>query len=242
MKKGIAWVLSLLLLLSGMSAYADGVLIMATNPEFQPFEYMEGNQVVGFDVDLAMEIAKDLGLELQIEAMAFDAIIAAIEVGKADVGIAGMSITEERLKTVDFSVPYFNATQICIVKAGSEIAEMEDLYGKLIGVQLGTTGDIAASELSDKIERYQKGLDAILDLRGNKLDAVILDKPVAESIVKALNDSSLILLESILFEDESYAIAIAQHQPELLESINNTIARIYEDGTIDTIISKYFGD
>jgi len=241
MKKAFVLLTALLWLL-GISASADGVLVMATNPEFPPFEYMEGENIEGLDVDLAIEIAKDLGMELFIESMAFDSIIAAVKTLKADVGIAGMSITDERLNSVDFSVPYFDASQVCIIIAGSGIASNEDLMGKKVGVQLGTTGDIAASEMTDDVVRYQKGLDAILELQSNKLDAVVLDKPVAENILKSINNDKLVIAHGIIFEEESYAIAVAKNRPELLESINNTIARIYADGTMELITAKYFGD
>jgi ABC-type amino acid transport/signal transduction systems, periplasmic component/domain len=241
MKKIFALVMGLIMLF-GMSAYAqEGKLIMATNPEFPPFEYVEGDAVVGFDADLAAEIAKDLGLELQIDSMAFDSIIAAIQTGKANVGIAGMSVKPDRLVSVDFSEAYFEATQICIIKEGTAIATVEDLAGKLIGVQLGTTGDFLAETLSDKIEGSQKILDAVMELQGGKLDAVIIDKPVGENILKALNDPTLKVVETIVFEPEFYAVAIGKNQPELLESINKTIARIKEDGTLDALYGKYFG-
>ncbi len=241
LKKCLAMVMGLCMLLCA-TAYAEGTLIMATNPEFAPFEYMDGSTVVGLDADLAAEIAKDLGMNLQIDAMAFDSIIAAIQTGKADVGIAGMSVREDRLLSVDFSDPYFEATQVCIIKTGTNIAAMDDLKDKLIGVQLGTTGDETATALSKNIERYQKALDAVMELRGGKLDAVIIDKPVGLNILKSFNDPSLVAVETIEFEGETYAIAVGKNQPELLESINKTIERIYADGTMDALVEKYFGE
>ena len=243
MKKGLALVLGLMMLFGCVGAYAaDGTLIMATNPEFPPFEYVEGNTIMGLDADLAAEIAKDLGWELVIDAMAFDSIIAAVQSGKADVGIAGMSDREDRRLSVDFSTSYFDASQVCIVKEGSDIVDMDTLKGKLIGVQLGTTGDSMASELSTSIERYAKGLDAIMELQGGKLDAVVLDLPVAKNILKELNDSTLVMQTAIEFEPEVYAIAVAKNKPELLESINKTIERVNEDGTMAAWIAKYFGE
>lgn len=240
MKKLTALALSLIMILTCLPVLAEGVLVMATNPEFPPFEYMEGDQVVGLDVDIATEIAKDLGLTLQVESMAFDSIITAIQTGKADVGIAGISVTPERMLSVDFSDSYFDASQVCIVKADSGINSLEDLTDKLIGVQLGTTGDLIASDITKDVERYQKGVDAVLELKGGKIDAVILDKPVAMNILKALNDAALVMKNEIEFEPETYAIAIAKNKTELLEGINKAIARIYEDGTMDALIEKYF--
>lgn len=238
MKKLLATVLAIMMLLS-TTAMAEGALVMATNPEFAPFEYVENGEVVGFDVDLATEIAKDLGVDLQIESMAFDSIIAAIQTGKADVGIAGMSITEERLLTVDFSIPYINAKQAVIVLASSDIKQSADIKDKLIGVQLGTTGDLLASEQSATVERYQKALDAVLELKGGKLDAVVIDLPVANNIVTSLGATDLVILDDDFFESEEYGIAIAKNQPELLESINATITRLKEDGSIDAMYAKY---
>lgn len=241
MKKTIALLVAVMMLF-GVTALAEGTLVMATNPEFPPFEYVEGNVIVGLDADLAAEIAKDLGMTLQIDSMAFDSVVTAVATDKADVGIAGMSITDERKLSVDFSTPYFDASQVCIVKEGSNIVDIETLKGKIIGVQLGTTGDLIASDLSAAIERYQKGLDAILELKGGKLDAVVLDKPVAMNILKALNDPTLVMKTDIEFEPETYAIAVAKNNPELLESINKTIARVLEDGTMAAWIEKYFGE
>mgnify|MGYP000847347849 FL=1 len=123
------------------------VLVMGTNATFKPFEYKEGGQVVGFDIDLAREIAKDLGAELKIEDMSFDGLLPALEGGRIDIAVAGMSVTEERAKNALFSEPYYQATQRIIVPEDSKIFNKSGLIGKKIGVQLGTTGDILASEI-----------------------------------------------------------------------------------------------
>ncbi len=128
-------------------AAEGGVLVMATNAEFPPYEYYEGGEVVGIDADIARAIAEDMGMELKIEDMAFDSIIAAVQSGKADFGAAGMTVTEDRLASVDFSDTYAEAKQVIIVKEGSEVKSADDLAGKTVGVQLGTTGDILADEI-----------------------------------------------------------------------------------------------
>jgi polar amino acid transport system substrate-binding protein len=228
------------LVLTAGTAFAAGTLTMGTNAEFPPFEYVEGDAVVGVDAEIAAEIAKDLGLELVIENMAFDSVIPALVSGQIDIGVAAMTVKPERLNSVDFSKTYYNARQACIVRKDGGVTDGETLYGAAIGVQNGTTGDYAAEEYSETIERYAKALDAVLELAGGKLDAVIVDAPVAQNIIDALGDDNLILLDNIAFEDEFYAVAIPKGKPELVESINQTIDRITQDGTLDAILLKYF--
>ena len=137
-------------------------LVMATNAEFPPYEFHEGDDVVGIDADIARAIGEEMGMEVKIEDMAFDSIIPAVTSGKADFGAAGMTVTEDRKKNVDFTDTYATATQVIIVKEGSDIAGPDDLTGKKIGVQLGTTGDIYADDIEDaKVERYNKGFEAV---------------------------------------------------------------------------------
>ena len=125
----------------------EGKLIMATNAEFPPYEFYEGDKVVGIDAEISAAIAEKLGLELQIEDMAFDAIITSVTSGKADIGAAGMTVTEDRKKNVAFTDTYATASQVVIVKEGSDIKTPDDLTGKTIGVQLGTTGDIYCGDI-----------------------------------------------------------------------------------------------
>ena len=155
-------------------APAEGTLVMATNAYFEPYEYYEGDQIVGIDAEMAAAVAEKLGMELQIEDMEFESIIPAINSGKADIGVAGMTVTEDRLVNVNFSDPYTTATQVIIVQEGSEIAGNDDLAGKTIGVQLGTTGDIFAEDVEGAtIERYNKGMDAVQALANGIIDAVM---------------------------------------------------------------------
>ncbi|MDR1600712.1 MAG: transporter substrate-binding domain-containing protein [Oscillospiraceae bacterium] len=228
------------LVLAAGTALAAGTLTMGTNAEFPPFEYVEGDDVVGVDVEIAAEIAKDLGLDLVIENMAFDSVIPALVSGQIDIGVAAMTVKPERLNSVDFSNTYYNARQACIVRKDGKVADEETLAGAAIGVQNGTTGDYAAEEYSQTIERYAKALDAVLELAGGKLDAVIVDAPVAQNILDALGNDDLILLDNIAFEDEFYAVAVPKGKPDLVESINKTIDRITQDGTLDAILLKYF--
>lgn len=219
------------------AATAGGTLVMATNAYFEPYEYHEGDQIVGIDVEMAEAVAAKLGMELKVEDMEFDSIIPAVNSGKADMGVAGMTITEDRLVNVNFSSPYTTATQVIIVQEGSEIAGADDLEGKKIGVQLGTTGDIYASDVEGaEIEQYNKGMDAVQALTTGKIDAVIIDNEPAKQFVSKAEGLKILDEE---FVTEEYAIAIAKDNEELLEKVNAALEELIADGTIQSIIDKY---
>ena len=212
-------------------------LIMATNAEFPPYEYYEGSEIIGIDVEIAQAVAEKLGMELQIEDMAFDSIITAVTSGKADVGAAGMTVTEDRLKSVDFSDPYTTSAQVIIVKEDSPIATPDDLVGKKIGVQLGTTGDIYAEDIEDaQIERYNKGFEAVQSLLSDKIDAVVIDQEPAGVFVEQ-NEGLKLTDEE--FTTEEYALAIAKGNEDLLEKINGALAELKESGRLDEIKAAY---
>ncbi|MDD2971614.1 MAG: basic amino acid ABC transporter substrate-binding protein [Lachnospiraceae bacterium] len=216
---------------------ANGTLVMATNAEFPPYEYREGDKIVGIDADIAQAIADELGMELQIEDMAFDSIIAAVQSGKADFGAAGMTVTEDRLQAVNFTDTYTQASQVIIVKEGSTVATPDDLKGKRVGVQLGTTGDIYAEDIEDvTLDRYNKGFEAVQALLQDKLDAVIIDSEPAKVFVDE-NEGLKILDES--FTDEEYAICMAKDNTDLLDKVNTALASLKESGKLDEIKAKY---
>lgn len=212
-------------------------LVMATNAEFPPYEFHEGDDVVGIDADIARAIGEEMGMEVKIEDMAFDSIIPAVTSGKADFGAAGMTVTEDRKKNVDFTDTYATATQVIIVKEGSDIAGPDDLTGKKIGVQLGTTGDIYADDIKDaEVERYNKGFEAVQALTQDKIDAVVIDgEPAKEFVAEA--DGLKILDEA--FTEEEYAIAVAKDNDDLLKKMNEALASLKESGKIDEIVAKY---
>ena len=219
------------------AAEGKEVLVMATNAEFPPYEFYEGQEIVGIDAEIAAAIAEKLGYELKIEDMAFDSIIAAVSSGKADFGLAGMTVTEDRLTSVNFSDTYATATQVVIVTEDSPITGVADLDGKKIGVQLGTTGDIYAGDIAAAtIERYNKGFEAVQALTQGKIDAVIIDNEPAKVFV-AENEGTKILEED--FAVEEYAMAIAKENTELLEKVNVALAELTEDGTLQAIVDKY---
>jgi len=255
MNKYTKWIAMLLvvLMVAGLSACSsdedtlaevreEGVLVMGTNAEFPPFEYRdESGDVVGFDVEIANAIADDLGVELIIEDMDFGAIISAVNSGKVDFGIAGMTVTEDRLENVDFSDAYFNASQVIIVKTdNTDITSSADLPGRIIGVQEGTTGDLEASEIEGaEVMRYRKGIDAVMDLRNGKVEAVIIDALPA-AVFEEKNDDIMVLDE--YFTEEEYAIAVRKGDEAFLAEINRVIAELRESGRYQEIYDQYIGE
>ncbi len=217
---------------------AKETLIMATNATFPPYEYFEGEKMVGIDVEIATAIAEKLGMELEIKNVEFDTIIAGIETGSFTIGMAGMTVTEERLETVNFSDTYAQGVQVVIVKDGSDITSPDDLAGKKIGVQQGTTGDIYATDDfgEENVSKFKNGPDAVQALVSGNVDAVIIDNEPAKSYVAA--NEGLTILETS-YADEDYAIAIAKGNTALLEKINTALEELTADGTIPAIIAKY---
>ena len=216
---------------------AGGTLVMATNAEFPPYEYREGDNVVGIDVEIGEAIAKSMGMELKVEDMAFDSIIVAVDAGKADVGLAGLTVTEDRLMNVNFSDPYTTATQVVIVKEDSPITSPNDLEGKKIGVQLGTTGDQYAGDIKDAtVERYNKGFEAVQAMTQGKIDAVIIDREPAKVFVE--QNEGIKMLDEAYTEEED-AIAIKKDNEELLKKVNTALADLKSSGELQKILDKY---
>ena len=220
-------------------ALADGVLTVGTNAEFPPYEYHDGGEIVGIDVEIAKAIADKMGMELEIEDVAFDSVIPEITSGKADMGLAGMTVTEDRKVSVDFSDTYAKASQMIIVKEDSAIAGPDDLKGVVVGVQLGTTGDIYVSDLEAEgttVERYNKGFEAVQALSQGKIDAVVIDGEPAKTFV-AETEGIKMLDEA--FTEEEYAIAVKKGNTELLDKINGALSELESEGTLDEIVAKY---
>ncbi len=216
---------------------AGGTLVMGTNAEFPPYEYYEGQEVVGIDAEMAAAVAEKLGMDLKIEDMAFDSLIPALSSGKVDIVAAGMTVTEDRLASVNFSDTYATGIQAIIVPEDSEITSADDLAGKTIGVQQGTTGDLYASDVEGAtIERYAKGMEAVQSLSQGKIDAVIIDNEPANVFVSEV--AGLKILDEA-FATEDYAIAVAKDNEELLDQINTALAELKEDGTLQAIVDKY---
>ena len=223
-----------------------GKIQMTTNAEFEPFEYKDGDEIVGIDIDLSQAIADKLGVKLEVSDIAFDSLIPSMNAGKADFIAAGMTATEDRKKNVDFSDPYFNASQAIIVAKGSDIKTREDLNGKTVGVQQGTTGDTyctnddGSSDVKVKeVKRYPKGMDAVSDLIAGRLDAVVIDDYPAEKLA-AKNADKIVKLDDALTEEE-YAIAMPKGS-DLVDVVNGVIKDLKDSGELNKIIDKYIGD
>ena len=239
MKKLLAVLLSLCLVLTFTCAFAEqGKLVMGTNAAFPPYEFYEDDQIVGIDAEIAAAIAEKLGLTLEIMDMNFDTLIPAVVSGKIDVSLAGMTVTPDRLQSVNFSNSYATGIQSIIVKEGSAIKTVDDLAGVMIGVQQGTTGDIYCTDDfgEDHVQKYLTGADAVAALVAGKLDAVVIDNNPAKAFVEA--NEGLVLLDTE-YSVEEYAIAIALENTELLDKVNAALEELTADGTIDAILAKY---
>ena len=238
MKKVMAFGLALTLIIAGMAGCGQkGTLTMGTNAGFPPFEYKEGTEIVGIDVEIAKEIAKELGQELEISDMELASVVPSVQSGKVDLGIAGMTIKPDRLEQVDFSDTYFKASQLVIVKKDSTVTAA-DLNGKKIGVQDGTTGDEYACETygSANVGKYPTGMDAVMALTSDKIDAVIIDSYTAKALEKR-NEGIKVLDEELTSEE--YAIAVKKGNTELLETVNKVLKRLKADGSIDKFTDQF---
>ena len=217
---------------------SSGVLSMATNANFPPYEFKEGDGYAGIDVEIAGAIAKYLGMELEINDVEFGSIIGGVQSGKFMMGMAGMTVTDERKESVNFSNTYAKGIQSIIVKEDSEIASPDDLDGKKIGVQQDTTGDIYATDDygTENVTSFKNGADAVQALLTDKVDCVIIDNEPAKSFVAA--NEGLKILDTEYVEEE-YAICVAKENTELLDKINEALDALTADGTIPAIIGKY---
>ncbi len=223
----------------------ENVLVMATNAEFPPYEFMEDGKVVGIDAEIGAAIAEKLGCELKIENVDFDSLIPGVQTKKYDFVMAGMTVTDERLEQVNFSQTYATGIQSIIVKEDSPIKTADDLFAEgannKVGVQLATTGDIyCTGDIEDaglgSIERYNKGADAVMALTSGKIDCVVIDNEPAKVFVA--NNPGLKILDTE-YITEDYAIAINKDDTELLEKIDAALGELIADGTVKGIVEKY---
>ena len=258
-----AVILALVMALGSLCACGNGTstenpsktekLVMATNASFPPYEYVDDSGAfAGIDVEIAGLIAEKLGLTLEIQDVEFGSIIGGVQAGKFDIGMAGMTVTDERLQSVNFSTSYATGIQSIIVPEGSEIKSFDDFFNAdgtvkniKVGVQQDTTGDIYLSDTvenggvgSDHVIQYKTGNDAVQALVTGKIDAVVIDNEPAKSYVAS--NEGLVILDTA-YTEENYAICVAKENTDLLESINDALAQLTADGTIDAIIEKYIG-
>lgn len=218
-----------------------GKLVMGTNADFPPFEFRnEQNEVDGFDADIAKAIAEALGKELVIEDMEFGGLTQALNSKRIDIAVAGMTITEERLKEVDFSEPYYNAGQtVVVLEEETGINGVDDLEGKIIAVQLGTTGDLEAHDRfpAENVRQYNKINEGFLDLANKRVDAIIIDIPVAERYIQIKGGCKTV---GGAFTEELFGIAVNKENTKLLEDINKVLVDLKKSGKFDELISKWF--
>ena len=262
MKKVISCCLSLAMALSltvGFTSMADeqsaldrilerGTLIVATDAAWPPFEYMEGEDVVGADIEIASDIAESLGVELEVVNVAFDSLSMYLENGEADLAIAAITVTEERQETMEFSEPYCDYCQYIVVKEDDEtVKSIDDLAGYTIGVHLGTTGDFLASDevnmgvlsgTGASVQQYKDLTIAAMGLNAGDVQAIVCDSLLAENIC-TVNDG-LKCFEAVYADGsstlEQYAVAAAKYETELIEKVNEVVVPLKEDGTVDKYI------
>ena len=227
--------------LTGCGKRNSNELIMVTEAGFAPYEYYENSEVVGVDVDIAREIAKEMGKTLVIKDIAFDSIINEVKTGKADFGAAGISYSEERAKNVDFSVNYAVSKQVVIVKNDSSITDINSIGNKKIAVQLGSVADTFVTDEYDgaTIVRQKKYFAAIEDLKVGKVDCVVMDELPAKEIVNS--NTGIKILNGALTND-SYGMVVKKGNKELLEVINKVLNRLSSDGSIDRYIIAHTGE
>lgn len=223
----------------------DGTLTVATSPDFPPFENLENGEYVGFDIELAKAIGEQLGLEVEFTSLQFDGIVPAIQAGgQADVGISGITVDPERAESVDFSDPYYIADQSVAVMKGGDITsdnvdEALNAEGMIIAVQSGTTGETFAQENfpNATVQPYGNATDAFAAMQAGQANAVCMDKAVVEKMLaEAYTDAEVVKNAAT---GEEYAVAVSQDNPALLEAINEAIAALQEDGTIDDLTAQF---
>ena len=215
-----------------------GKLIMSTNAAFPPYEMTTADgSFEGIDVEVADAIAKKLGLELVIDDMDFDAAQLAVQQGKSDICMAGLSVTEDRLLVMDFSDSYATGVQVVITKEGSDVT-IDNLGEKLIGTQRATTGNIYCTDEygEDHVIAYDDGIVAVQDLMNGKVDAVVIDQAPAQEFVAA--NAGLVILDTPWVEEE-YSIGVNKGNTALLDAVNAALAELTADGTVQSIIDKY---
>ena len=224
---------------AALTTVTAGKLTMSTNAAFPPYEMTtDSGEFEGIDIDVAAAIAEKLGLELQVDDMDFDAALLAAQNGKSDMVMAGVTVNEERQAVMDFSDSYAKGVQVVIVPEDSDIQSIDDMDGKMIGTQRGTTGYIYCSDDfgDENVVAYDDGLTAVQALNNGQVDAVVIDNAPAKEFVAA--NPGLVILDTE-FANEDYAIGVAKGNTALLDAINGALKELIDDGTVQSIIDKY---
>ena len=246
MKKIIAIVLCAVMLLGlcacsgGNSLEAvqkKGVITVATSPDFPPFEYLEGGEIVGIEVDIMQLVAEKLGVTVDFQQMDFDSVLPGVQAGKFDVGMSGITITEKRQKNADFTMPYFMASQAIVVLTDSPITCKADLTGTKISVQTGTTAESYCMENGYEVLAFQANNDASSALTSGKVDAWVVDNEVAVALTAELGGAAKVLDEAMT--QEPYAFAFAKGSGTLTEAFNSALEALIADGTVESIFDSY---
>lgn len=238
MKKLLVLLLSMVLFVSSFGAKK---LYVGTNAEFKPYEYLEGDKIVGFDIELMEAIAEELGYTVKWNNMSFDGLLPALQMGKIDAVIAGMGPTKERLKAVDFSKPYLNfqtGDAVVVNENETVIVKKENLDGKTVGVQLGTKQEEVSKKLGANIVRYDSFTGALMALKQNKINAVVVDAQVAENYLK--NIKGVKVTDTIFNDTPGESIAVKKGNKKLADDINKAFDAIVANGTYEKILVKYF--
>lgn len=221
---------------------ASATIKFGTNAEFPPFEYISANGVIGeydgIDIAIVKKIGEDMNATAQIENMEFDSLLLALENGQVDAVIAGMTIDPDRAKSVDFSIPYYTATQVMIVKEDSDIKTAADMADKRIVVIQGYTGETCVKKLGYEYEAFKKGTEAVMELMNGKCDVVVIDSATAEKFVGD-NEGLKIVTDETTFENEEYGIAVKKGNEDLLKQINDSVQKMLDDGTIANWAIEY---
>ena len=222
-------------------------LVVGTSADFPPFEsheVVEGkDMIVGFDIDLLNEIAKELDVDIKIEDIDFNGLVAAVQTGKIDMAISGMTPKPDRLEKVDFSDSYFKASQALLVKKGiaKDIDSMDRLKGKIVASQLGTTSDDVISSFEGiEVKKYNRTNDAVLDLNNGRVEAVIIEDTIAKAYVDKNPGIESVIPEDLNEEEEPFAIALPKGEKELLDKINGALKNIKDSGKYDELVEKWF--
>ena len=215
----------------------SGKLTIATSPDFPPFESLEGDKVVGIEIDLLEMIAEKLGVELEINQMDFDSVLPGIQSGKFNVGVSGITVTEDRKKNADFTVPYFAAAQAIVVLKDSPIKSKADLEGKKVSVQTGTTAEEYCMKNGYDVSAFQANNDALSALTSGKVDAWVIDNETGIQMSETTNGKTVVLDEPMT--TEPYSFAFKKGSTSLVNEINSYVEGWLKDGTIEKIFEKY---
>ncbi|KQC46081.1 glutamine ABC transporter substrate-binding protein [Geobacillus sp. Sah69] len=229
---------------SGAEKEGKQKITVGTDAAFAPFEYMQKGKIVGFDADLLDAVMKEAGLDYELKNIGWDPLFASLQSKEIDMGISGITITDERKQSYDFSAPYFEATQVILVKQGSPVKNALDLKGKTIGVQNATTGQEAAEKLfgkGDHIKKFETSVVAIMELLNGGVDAVITDNAVANEYMKNNPDKKLQVIEDPQnFASEYYGM-IFPKDSELKAKVDEALQKVIDSGKYAEIYKKWFG-